>query len=98
MVSNAHKVPVEIIPRLADCNAHVLTHQAVLTFSYFLDIFSSLYSVSPNACLKCALMSQRCPFSLSCLPFWACVLVSNPSAGPEVGSVHSRELVPHTAA
>lgn len=39
MVSNAHKVPVEIIPRLADSNAHVLTHQAVLTFSYFLKHF-----------------------------------------------------------
>lgn len=36
MLRNVHKVTVEIIPRLADSNAHVLTHQAVLTFNYYL--------------------------------------------------------------
>ena len=52
MVSNIHKVAEEIKPNLADSIAHVLTHKAMLTFIYFLNISSSLQSVSPNACLK----------------------------------------------
>lgn len=89
--SNTHKVTVEIIPRLADSNAHVLTHQDMLTFIYFLKhLFIPVISV-PSACLKSNTQELAMSFVLI-LPHLLDICTGQQSTSwPKVGSVQSRE-------